>query len=57
MNREYMSKSTGIKDVLKWVGVAVVAAIPVFLLVRKIADRQESPANDAGDIFSEELRG
>ena len=52
-----MSQSTGMKEVLKWVGVAVIAAIPVFLIVRKIADRTEQPANDSGDIFSEELQG
>jgi len=52
-----MSQSRELKEVLKWVGVAVLAAIPVFLIVRKISDRPEKPAYDSGDIFSEELQG
>lgn len=51
-----MNDSKDMKTLIAWVGVAVLAAIPVFLLVRKLAQESEKLFNDT-DIFAEELRG
>ena len=52
-----MSGSNDVKDLLKWVGVAVLAAIPVYLLLKKFSEEPESLLGDPTDIFAEELQG
>ncbi len=52
-----MNDSKELKSVWKWVGVAVIAAIPVFLIIKKIANDQKSARADSPDIFADELQG
>ncbi|HLX11791.1 MAG TPA: hypothetical protein VKS81_03155 [Bacteroidota bacterium] len=50
-----MKEETEIKDVLKWLGIAVLAAIPVILLLKKLNPPQTGETVETADIFAEEL--
>jgi biopolymer transport protein ExbB/TolQ len=49
-----MDQEKDFKDVLKWIGIALLAAIPVVLLIKKLSERG-SEVVETSDIFAEEL--
>ena len=43
-----------LKDIVKWIGIAILAAIPAVILIKRLAKEIESEV-DSSDIFAEEL--
>jgi hypothetical protein len=50
-----MSGTSELKTVIKWLGVAAIAAIPLYVIIRKLNANTDSKIFDESDIFSEEL--
>ena len=50
-----MADSSGLKSVIKWLGVAVIAAIPIYVIVKKLSFDADSEMFDESDIFADEL--
>ena len=52
-----MPEDKNLSRVLKWIGVAALAAVPIFFIVKKIASSHSAQSNidDDADIFSEDL--
>jgi hypothetical protein len=50
-----MNGTNDLKTVIKWLGVVVIAAIPLYVLFKKIVSESDSNLFDESDIFSEEL--
>ena len=50
-----MSKTSDLKTVFKWLGVAAIAAIPILILIKKLSAEADSKLFDESDIFAEEL--
>jgi hypothetical protein len=50
-----MARTNELKTVIKWLGVAAIAAIPLYVLIRKLSADADSKLFDESDIFSEEL--
>ena len=50
-----MSGSQDIKSVVKWLGVAVLAAIPIYILLKKLSFQSDSEEFDESEIFAEDL--
>ena len=48
-----MSESNDVKSVIKWISIAVLAAIPFYLIVKKLTKQAE--LSDPSDIFAEEI--
>jgi hypothetical protein len=50
-----MAESSELKTVIKWLGMAAIAAIPLYVLIKKISAEADSDMFDESDIFAEEL--
>ncbi len=50
-----MNETNDFKTAIKWLGVVMIAAIPLFVLIKKLASESDSDLFDESDIFAEEL--
>jgi hypothetical protein len=50
-----MAGTSELKTVIKWLGMAAIAAIPLYVLIKKISAEADSEMFDESDIFAEEL--
>ncbi len=50
-----MNGSTDLKNVIKWLGVAMIAAIPLIVLIKKLSLEADAKIFDESDIFADEL--
>lgn len=50
-----MAGSQDIKSVIKWVGVAVLTAIPIYVFIKKLSFQLDSDEFDESDVFAEDL--
>ncbi|MFI5253634.1 MAG: hypothetical protein ACHQQQ_14525 [Bacteroidota bacterium] len=50
-----MAESDELKTIIKWLGFAVIAAIPIYVLIKKLSSESDSDMFDESEIFAEEL--
>ncbi len=50
-----MAGTNELKTVFKWLSLAAIAAIPLYVLIKKLSAASDSKIFDESDIFADEL--